>query len=176
MRDWTARRWGASLLAILGAGLLLGLPTDLIPNPVFGRQIEVPGWAYPAWIITSILAGLLLATYVRDRAPSRVTASVTSGEATSGEAGESTSAVADEEPDQPFGADEKRFTAGGLLAVFAIGCPTCNALVMLALGTNGALAFFEPVQPFLAIAGIALLAWALRRRLQSERTCAVPPR
>ncbi|MEX0705899.1 MAG: hypothetical protein WD041_04710, partial [Nitriliruptoraceae bacterium] len=94
MRGWTARRWGASLLAILGAGLLLGLPTDLIPNPVFGRQIEAPGWAYPAWIITSILAGLLLATYVRDRAPSRVTASVTSGEA-----GESTSAVADEEPD-----------------------------------------------------------------------------
>lgn len=170
MRDWTARRWGAALLAILGAGLLLGLPTDLVPNPVFGRQIEAPGWAYPAWIVTSVLAGLLMATYVRDRAPSPVPASVSPGE------GGGSTDDTDAASGQPFGADEKRFTAGGLLAVFAIGCPTCNALVVLALGANGALAFFEPVQPFLAIAGIVLLAWALRRRLQSERACVVPPR
>ncbi len=167
MRDWTPRRWGAAALAILGSGLLLGLPTDLVANPVFGRQIEAPTWAYPAWIVTSVLAGLLLATYVRDRAPVAVATPV--GGSTPG-AAEPT----DDGPDR-LGGDEKRFAAGGLLAVFAIGCPTCNALVVLALGANGALAFFEPVQPLLAIAGIVLLAWALRRRLASERACVVPP-
>ncbi len=39
-------------------------------------------------------------------------------------------------------------------AVFAIGCPVCNKLVVLALGFSGALAYFEPIQPALALAGL----------------------
>lgn len=150
MRTWRARRWTAAAAGTIGAGLLLGLPTDLLPNPIFGRQIEAPWWAYPAWIVTSILIGLLVATYVREGAR--------------GDIGDEAAVTG----------TEKRATAGGLLAVFAVGCPTCNALVVLALGANGALAFFEPVQPLLAVAAIALLAHALRRRLVSEQACAVP--
>lgn len=37
----------------------------LIPNPVFGRDIPPVLWNYPVWIATSILAGVLLATYLR---------------------------------------------------------------------------------------------------------------
>jgi hypothetical protein len=37
--------------------------------------------------------------------------------------------------------------------------------VLIALGTSGAITWFEPVQPVLSLAGIAVLVWALRRRL-----------
>ncbi len=145
MRHWSPRRWIAAAAGTGLAALLLGLPTALIPNPVFGRQIEAPAWSYPALVVTALLSGLLLATYVRDGAKEEVAQ-----------------------------ADAKRFTLGGLLAFFAIGCPTCNKLVLIALGTSGAITWFEPVQPYLAVGGIAILGYALRRRLQTEASCEVP--
>ncbi|MFC4337483.1 hypothetical protein [Salininema proteolyticum] len=63
---------------------------------------------------------------------------------------------------------------GGFLAWFAIGCPVCNKLVVLALGTSGALTWFAPLQPVLAVAGMGFLAWALRARLRNARSCPVP--
>lgn len=145
MRTWTLRRWLVAAAATLGTFVLLAIPTAIIPNPVFGRDIEAPAWSYLALAITAVLSGLLLATYVREGEPEEVATD-----------------------------DAKRFTVGGLLAFFAIGCPTCNKLVLIALGTSGAITWFEPVQPFLAVAGIAILAYALRRRLQTEVSCEVP--
>jgi len=147
VRSWSRRRWLAAAAATAGAALLLGLPTAIIPNPVFGRQIEAPTWSYLAFAITAVLSGLLLATYVRE--PS-----------------EGEEEIAQE--------DAKRFTVGGLLAFFAIGCPTCNKLVLIALGTSGAITWFEPIQPIMAIAGIGVLAYALRRRLRNAVSCEVP--
>lgn len=69
----------------------------------------------------------------------------------------------------------RRWTAGALLSYFAIGCPVCNKLALLALGTSGALRFFAPVQPYLAVAGLGLLGWALMVRLRGEATCAFTP-
>lgn len=63
---------------------------------------------------------------------------------------------------------------GGLLAYFAVGCPVCNKIALLALGYTGALQWFAPVQPVLAVAGVVLLAYALARRLQGEIACPVP--
>jgi hypothetical protein len=63
---------------------------------------------------------------------------------------------------------------GGLLGFFAVGCPVCNKLVVVALGTTGAVELFAPVQPLLAVASIVLLAVALRRRLRGELACPVP--
>jgi hypothetical protein len=50
----------------------------------------------------------------------------------------------------------------------------CNKLVLLTLGTSGAMTWFAPVQPFLAVASVALMAWALRIRLRGMASCAVP--
>lgn len=63
---------------------------------------------------------------------------------------------------------------GGLLAYFAVGCPVCNKIALLALGYTGALQWFAPAQPVLAAAGIVLLAFALRQRLRGEVACPVP--
>lgn len=66
---------------------------------------------------------------------------------------------------------ERRGLVGGLLTYFAVGCPVCNKLVLLALGATGAMRWFAPVQPFLQVAAVALLAWALQQRLRGERFC-----
>ena len=57
--------------------------------------------------------------------------------------------------------EQGRTTLGGLLAFLAIGCPTCNKIVVLLLGTSGALTIFEPLQPLLALASFALLLLAI---------------
>jgi len=67
-----------------------------------------------------------------------------------------------------------RSAGGGLLSVLAIGCPACNKLVVLLVGTSGALNLWAPLQPLLAIASIALLVWALRARLIAEQSCPTP--
>jgi hypothetical protein len=63
--------------------------------------------------------------------------------------------------------------AGALFSFLAVGCPVCNKLVLVALGYSGAIQYFAPVQPYLAAAGILLLAYALRKRLIGESLCQV---
>jgi len=154
LRGWTVRRWVAAAIAGAGSLVLLGIPTAMIPNPIFARKIEAPAWTYPSLVVTAVLAGLVLATYVR----------------ATGRSGDADATGLDEASPE----EARSFTVGGLLAFFAIGCPTCNKLVLIALGSSGAITWFEPVQPVLALAGIGVLAWALHRRLTSELACAVP--
>ena len=63
----------------------------------------------------------------------------------------------------------------GILAsvgsVLAVGCPVCNKLVVAAIGVSGALDVWAPIQPAIAIASLALLVWALWRRLATSRSC-----
>ena len=63
---WTARRWRVAVLAGIATAILVALPTAVIPNPVFGRAIEVTWWSYPIVVLTGILCGLLMATYVKE--------------------------------------------------------------------------------------------------------------
>lgn len=140
---WSARRWVAATLGAIGSGLLIALVTAMIDNPVFGRAVPTTWWAWPVLAISSVLSGLLLASYVRDPG-----------------------VTVDEHVTRSGG-------VGGLLTVFAVGCPVCNKLVLLALGSAGAMQWFAPVQPFLGIAALALLAWGLRTRLRGEVACPV---
>ena len=57
--------------------------------------------------------------------------------------------------------EQGKTTFGGFLSFLAIGCPTCNKLVVLLMGTSGALNIFEPVQPLLGMASLGLLALAV---------------
>lgn len=77
------------------------------------------------------------------------------------------------EPGEPRDAPAGAGYAGGLLVFFAVGCPVCNKLVLLALGTSGALAWFEPAQPLLSLVALVTLGWALRVRLRGQAACAV---
>jgi hypothetical protein len=68
---WPARRWVVALGVAVVTALATGLPTDVVPNPVFSRMTAVTWWSYPVWGVTAILAGLVAATYVRDPALGR---------------------------------------------------------------------------------------------------------
>lgn len=72
LAPWLAPRF--ILAAILGSvvvALVLGIPTDLVPNPWFVRMIP-PGFSnYFFWISTSLLTGALFATYVMPRVTDR---------------------------------------------------------------------------------------------------------
>lgn len=158
LRAWGPRHYGVAAVATLGVALLLGVSTVLIPNPFFSREIAVVPWNYPVWVATSLLAGLLVATYVRQGpAPSA---------APGGEAGDAPSSG---DRDRPG----KLGMAGGVLAWFAVGCPVCNKLALLALGYSGAITWFAPVQPFLGVLSLVLTGAALFVRLRNQVACPV---
>ena len=154
LKSWSSARWRVAVAMAIFSALAIGLPTDVIPNPVFGRQgTPVEPWAVPVLAITALLSGLLFATYVQ--------------------AGDTVDTDDGGELDRP-----SRFgSVGGLLSFFAVGCPICNKLVVIALGTSGALTWFAPVQPYLGVVALGLLVWALRVRLRGELACTVgsPP-
>jgi hypothetical protein len=69
LRLWSPGRWALAAVAAAVAAVVTGVPTDLIDTPLFGRTIEVTTWAYPVWIVSSLLAGLLAATELRPGRP-----------------------------------------------------------------------------------------------------------
>jgi hypothetical protein len=141
---WPAKRWVAAIAVAVATYFLIGIPTAVIANPVFGRAIGVTSWSIPVLIATSVLSGMLFATYVR-----------------------MDSVITDE-------ISAKLGSVGGFLAYLAVGCPVCNKLALIALGSTGAIQYFAPVQPYLGAAGLLLLMYALRKRLVNESQCALP--
>ena len=138
-RFWTPRRYLLAAGVSVLAALAVGIPSDLIDTPLFGRPVAVTAWAYPVWIVTALLIGLLVAASLRGR-----------GQA----------------------------AGGGVMTLFAVGCPVCNKPVVLALGAAGALELWAPLQPLLGAVAIAFLAGALLLRLRGEVACklSLPPR
>ncbi|MFD5867918.1 hypothetical protein ACFWGD_04775 [Corynebacterium sp. NPDC060344] len=131
----------AALGAALATFLIIGLPTDIVPNPIFGRDVPVRPWELPVLVTTSVLTGLYFGL-------------------------------------QRPGSEKSAPAIGGAgLAMFAVACPVCNKIVLLALGTSGALGFWQPLQPFLAAISLAALLaaviWAWRRNPCADDTCAV---
>ncbi len=159
LRSWTTRQVGAAALVAAVMGVTIGLATVLIPNPVFAREIAAEWWNYPVWILTSVLAGMLAATYVRPTKPGPGDRGFTIG--LSSRENKRTSR---------FG------VAGGALAWFAVGCPVCNKIALVALGYAGALTWFAPFQPLLAAGSVVLLAVALVVRLRGQAACPMPKR
>ena len=152
---WSPRRWMMAAVGTAAVALMVGLPTDVIPNPVFGRPVPVTWWSYPTLVVTAVLSGLLFATYVRESDEITVPADE--------------AAVDLDKPGKLGG-------FAGLVSFFAVGCPVCNKVVLIAVGVTGARQWFEPIQPLLAIGSIVLLAVALRIRLKNETSCSIRTR
>ncbi|MCY4085635.1 MAG: hypothetical protein OXG37_01795 [Actinomycetia bacterium] len=64
---------------------------------------------------------------------------------------------------------------GGILTIFAMGCPLCNKPILLLLGTAGALEVWAPLQPAVGALAVALLGAALLLRLRRSAACRVAP-
>ena len=147
----------AAAVAVLASAvflLVVAVPTDLIDTPWFMREIPPTWWAWPSLVVSSVLGGLVSATYVQ---PTR----------TSCEPGDSVVEPGDR-------VSSRGGYVAGLLTFVAVGCPVCNKLVLLSLGAAGAVTWFQPFQPLLQVAAIALLTWALVRRLRNRASCPAP--
>jgi hypothetical protein len=149
LRSFARRQWVAAGAGAIATVLVIGIPTAVIPNPVFGRPVEVTWWAPWVLLATALLGGLVMATYVAHR--KQVDPLAANGD----------------DLDRPG----RLAGLGGLLGFLAVGCPVCNKLVVVALGTTGALQWFAPLQPLLAVGGVVALAVALRVRLRGLVAC-----
>lgn len=141
--------WPRAILAFVvgtvAVGLVTGIPTDVIPNDWFTRMTPVQAYSVPVWAVVSLLSGVLAASLWGVRAD---VCPAQTGRALGG--------------------------VGATFSWLAIGCPVCNKLVVLALGTSGALSFFAPLQSWLAGLSIVLLAvsigWRWRGLLATSPT------
>ena len=147
---WSAG-WTVAILAVYG------LISAIIPNPIFGRGLAPEPFAVAVWLVSAPLMGVVMATYFAPL-PAGVPVTLNAPAARDG-----TTAG----------------TVGGFVAVLAIGCPTCNKIALVLLGTSGATNVFGGVQPILGAVSLALLAgtlvWRLRLRARGG-ACPVPRR
>ena len=67
----------------------------------------------------------------------------------------------------------KGATAGGVLGFVGVACPVCNKLLVLLVGSELLLTYFEPVRVFVAAAGVVILALAIAREWALQRMAAV---
>ena len=136
------------------SGLVFGLVTAIIPNPVFGRSVAPEPFAIWTWLLSAPLMGLVMATYT---APVPV----------------SPIRMVQLEPADAAVAERRATTLGsvaGFGAFLAIGCPVCNKVALVLLGASGAMNVYAPIQPFIGAASLVLLvvtaAWRLRLRIR----------
>ncbi|MET7378371.1 hypothetical protein ABZT08_06010 [Streptomyces sp. NPDC005526] len=146
LRRWPRRRWIAVAAVTPSAIVVLGVPTALVPTPLFSRSVPPVWWNYPVLLLTALLTAVVVATYVRTRPVSS--------------------------PDDTTG--RSLGSAGAVLSFLAVGCPVCNKAALLLLGTSGALSYWAPLQPAVALLSLALLAEAALRRLATETACPAP--
>lgn len=140
---WPLKRWAVAFSSALLTLLAIGIPTAVIPTPFFGRSVAVTSWSIPVLVATSVLTGLLLASYIK------------------------TDQLEEEDRSLKVGG------VGGFFSFIAVGCPVCNKIALLALGSTGAIRYFAPLQPYIATAGIALLFYAVRKRVINESHCSI---
>lgn len=145
-----ARFWFVAGLGTLIAVVVLGVPTAVIPNPLFTRMTPTETPNVLTLAVSAPLMGLITASYLAKPAQGR----------------------------DPHGTGgEVRVSAGGIGAFLAIGCPICNKIVVGLLGVSGALNLFAPLQPLIGVASVGLLGasliWRLRQRARNCVRCAV---
>jgi hypothetical protein len=142
-----------TVLLTVVSGLVFGLVSAIIPNPVFGRSVPPEPFAYWVWLLSAPLMGLVLATYVVPLAPvqSGVPQPLVMGDA----------AVLERR-------SSRLGSVAGLAAFLAIGCPVCNKIALVLLGASGAMSIWAPLQPIVGAASLVLLVitatWRLRVR------------
>lgn len=68
VRQWPISRWITVIVGATTSALVIGIPTGIVGTPWYTRMTPVLWWNYPIWIVTALLSGLLLATYVRSPA------------------------------------------------------------------------------------------------------------
>jgi hypothetical protein len=139
-----------AVLWTVASVVAFGSVAAIIPNPIFGRQVPVEPFAIAVWLMSAPLMGLLGATYTAPSAANAEPAPFALAPATAA-------------------TDRNGTTLGAIASVgafLAIGCPVCNKVALVLLGTSGAMTIFAPLQPVIGAASLALLAGTLAWRFR----------
>jgi hypothetical protein len=131
-RTLTVSDWLSGAAAGVGIGVVVAVPTRVLPNEFFERMTPTRPQDYVFLVATALLSGLAVALRSRD----------------------------------------VRVASGSIIAVFAVGCPICNKIVVSLLGTAGATSIFAPLQPLLGVVAVALVAFAVVA--QARARCRLP--
>lgn len=140
----TWRALGVGAIAALATALILGVPTDVVPNPWFGREIGVRTFDVVVLVVLSVLSGALVASYV----------------------------IRPEISTSPGGAGLGA-GALGWFAIGCPVCNKLIVAMVGASGASGAFASIQPVLGLAAV-GLAAAALVLRFRALRRGTCPVP--
>jgi hypothetical protein len=132
------------LVAAIGTVVIIGVPTDVIPNPLFGRQTPVHPYDVAVLIALGLLTGALVATYAIARDAGRATkrAGIGSG-------------------------------VLGWFAVSCPACNKIVVALLGASGATSTFAPLQPALGGLAVA-LAAAALAVRVRALRRGSCPVP--
>jgi Glucose / Sorbosone dehydrogenase len=141
-RQWQTAAWVGAVALVA-----TGYAGETIPGIDFHRMVAVSWWNDPTWTATSILLGLIAATFVHPAGSRAARGAAASG-----------SGIL------------------GLAASTVMACPVCSTLAVPFLGAGGVLAFLRPDRGWLALVSVVLLAATLALRLRAITRCGVPRR
>lgn len=65
LRAWGVTRWAVALVVALVTAAIIGIPTGVIETSFYSRMTPVLWWNYPIWAATSVMTGVVFATYFR---------------------------------------------------------------------------------------------------------------
>jgi hypothetical protein len=138
------RAAAVGVLAALGTAAVIGIPSDVIPNPWFTRQIAVDGFDVVVLIALSLLTGALAVTYA-----------LASGQTTTAERAGVGSGIV------------------GFFAVSCPVCNKIVVGLIGTSGASGWFASIQPLLGVAAVA-LATAALVVRIRAIRRGACAVP--
>ena len=147
LRALPASAWVRVVPYALLAGLVIGVPSDLINTRLFGRPVPVRAIDWLILVVSAFLIGLVFA--IRPETADLAIAEEVEKEGT-------------------------RTIWGGFVSFLAVGCPVCNQAVVALVGTSGALSWWAPVQPIVGALAVGVLLYTLRLRLRSYGLTACP--
>lgn len=62
-------------------------------------------------------------------------------------------------------------TTGGIMNIFAVGCPLCNKGFIVLLGASATMAYFEPLRVWLGLLSVAVIGVAVWFKIKNVRAC-----
>jgi len=148
LRLYSKRQWALVAVVAVAAFVAIGSVGETLPWSSAGRVFAVQWWNWATLIASSVLLGLIAATFVT--AGSR-------GGATRGAGSATGSGLA------------------GTVAAIAMACPVCSPLAIPLLGVGGTFAFLRGDRGWLALASVLILGLTLLLRLRASTGCSVRP-
>lgn len=144
VRYWSRKQWRTTVLAASVSFLVIGTVGQTLPWTASGRTFPVVWWNYVTLVASSLLIGLIVATFV-----------VAGGRRRSRVGGAASTGVA------------------GTAATIAMACPVCNPIAIPLLGAGGVFAFLAPDRGVIALASVVFLALTLVLRMRATTSCRV---